>query len=469
MRSLLFFGLLCTLIRAEDAPLPESWKDGLQAGVNFGLAAKYPGDANIKSDPDVFAVEDFETGKITLPYKEGDKWDAMMKVVEGKALKGKFCSQSTWKQGDNGGASRYWFPKDAHKGDRPAYFLRAYRKFDKNWHPGDVSKKVGLKGMGICCLKAKFDGRKSVTAGGKCDGTDWYTVEDQFVGYAGNKPGSQDGYYWFGHMYSYCPFPKEAVATKGEITVNEPPTTRFSLYANPKEFIKYEEWNCYELGLYLNTPGKYDGEARYWINGVLVARATKMCFRTIEDAWPEVATFNLYRTTENFEQEMNLWMDNIVIARRYIGPIKEGPAAPPKAEPKKAVATAPVAPPVPAIDAATFRAALIEKLAAASPSKDGLKLSIMGKPQNVTVAALGKNGPTLAFGGNSMPLRWKDLSDADLATLAVSVCAKDAEALYNAGAIAKAAKAESELQAVHVALAPLDAEKAKALNELGKK
>jgi len=85
------------------------------------------------------------------------------------------------------------------------------------------------------------------------------------------------------------------------------------------------------------------------------------------------------------------------------------------------------------------------------------------------VSAIGKKGPTLSFGGNAMPLRWKDLTDGDLAKLALSACAKDADALFNAGAIAKAANAESELQAVHTALAPIDAEKAKALNELGKK
>lgn len=323
----LLFVLARALLAGEEA-LPEAWRDGLQPGVNTGLAARVPNDAALKSDPNVFLVEDFESGKVAIPYKEGNKWTDLLKVADTGAFQGKFCGYKTWNQGEQGGACRFWLPKEAHQGPRPAYFLRAYRKFDKAWHPGDVKKAAGLKGMGLCCLKAKFDGRGGVEAGGVCDGTNWYTVEDQFVGWAGNGAAAQDGYYWFGHMYSYMPFPKEAVAQPGKIKVNDPPTTRFSCYADPYLYIQYEKWYCYELALYLNTPGQRDGEARYWIDGVLQARATQMCFRTVAEALPEVMCVSLYRTKTDFPQPMTLWMDNLVVARRYIGPASGGPPAP---------------------------------------------------------------------------------------------------------------------------------------------
>ncbi|MBA3707346.1 MAG: hypothetical protein H0W83_00835 [Planctomycetes bacterium] len=306
--------------------LPATWGEGLAAGINPGIAAKYPDAAGLAKDPDVYAVEDFESGRIQLPYTEGDRWDAMMKVTKTSPLAGSFSGEVTWAQGDNGGANRYWFPKKAHEGAHPAYFIRAYRKFDHGFFPGDVSKKVGLKGMGICCLAAKFDGRGGAKAGGACDGTNWYTVEDQFVGYAGKGEGSQNGYDWFAHLYSYEPFPKESLAKVGELKINDPPATRWSCYAQPKRMIAYDVWNCYEVGLYLNTPGTHDGEARYWINGELQARVTGICFRTVAAALPEIATLNLYRTTEDFPQKMTMWIDDIVIARRYIGPLKPADA-----------------------------------------------------------------------------------------------------------------------------------------------
>lgn len=322
---LFLFAFAAAALAEEPAPekLPKGWEAGLAGGVNAGLAAKYTADAGLNRDPDVFCVEDFESDKINVPYKEGNQWTKLLEITHKTAFLGKGSGVHVWSEGDSGGACRYWFPKEAHAGEHPAYFMRVYRKFDRSWHPGDVSKAVGLKGMGICCLKAKFDGRGGVTAGGTCDGTNWYAVEDQFVGYAGKGAGSQDGYYWFGHLYSYMPFPKEVVARPGEIKINDPPATRFSCYADPKTFVSYDQWHCFEVGLYLNTPGKRNGEARYWIDGVLQARATKMCFRTVADALPEVATMNLYRTTEKFPQKMTLWLDNLVIARRYIGPAKE--------------------------------------------------------------------------------------------------------------------------------------------------
>jgi hypothetical protein len=74
--------------------------------------------------------------------------------------------------------------------------------------------------------------------------------------------------------------------------------------------------------LYLNTPGENDGEARFWIDGVLQSRATNMRFRDLEDLTPEYVQLNLHRTTDNFPQTMVRYVDNIVIATRYIGPVK---------------------------------------------------------------------------------------------------------------------------------------------------
>jgi hypothetical protein len=128
-------------------------------------------------------------------------------------------------------------------------------------------------------------------------------------------------------MYSYNPAPEEAYAQMGKIKISNPSTGdepyRFSIYSDPYKYLKFDEWYCYELGLYLNTPGENNGEARFWIDGVLQSRATNMRFRDLENLKPEYVQLNLHRTTENFPQTMIRYADNIVIATRYIGPVVE--------------------------------------------------------------------------------------------------------------------------------------------------
>jgi len=123
-----------------------------------------------------------------------------------------------------------------------------------------------------------------------------------------------------GHLYSYNPDPSGAVAEVG--TLDNVSDYRFSAYASPFTYIRFNTWRCYEVGLYLNTPGLNDGEARFWIDGVLQSRITHMRFREVGAPRPINVNINLHRTTENFPHTMVRWMDNIVISRRYIGPVR---------------------------------------------------------------------------------------------------------------------------------------------------
>ncbi len=187
--------------------------------------------------------------------------------------------------------------------------MRVCYNFDKSFHPGDQSVGVGVKGFGIY---AEGEGTTETT---------WYNTSVQFVGWGGSsKPQANDGYLWVGHLYSYNPHPDEAVATVGELdNVSE---YRFSAYATPFDYIRFNTWRCYEVGLYLNTPGENDGEARFWIDGVLQSRVTHMRFRDSITPRPDKVNISLHRVTENIPHTMTRWMDNIVIARRYIGPVK---------------------------------------------------------------------------------------------------------------------------------------------------
>ena len=310
-------------VGAEVPPtgsLPPHWQVGLEPGVNQGLAWDFPNDEGIEAHEHVFAAEDFEAGEILIETEE-DRYRLNVTVVDTEAYTGTYAGEHAWPFDLNGPTCRFALPPDADGGDEyPSYFVRMCFKYDESFHPGDLDRAVGVKGFGVTCEVG--DSGADVP----CDGTNWYNAQVQYVGWGpSSKPEANDGFLWVGHLYSYNPYPGSALAALGEVNVTDPATGsrpyRFSSYADPFLYIGFGDWHCYEVGLYLNTPGNHDGEARFWIDGVLQSRVTNMRYRDIEDLYPTHMHLNLHRTTEDFEHTMYRWADNIVLARRYIGPV----------------------------------------------------------------------------------------------------------------------------------------------------
>lgn len=312
----------------QPAPIPEYYNDGLADGINYGIAAQYNNDEGIENNEFVLAVENFESGTVTIPTEE-NRYEQNVVVTNTEGFNSTYAAQHSWDEGSNGPTCRYPLPTEAHSDERPAYFVRMYFKFDSSFHPyhgadlpeGDFAP-VGVKGFGIY----NESGPSGVNE--PCDGTNWYCVSCQFVGWGPSvKEVANNKFLWFGHMYSYNPSPEKAIAESGTIKITNPAKGdspyRFSIYSDPYQYIKFGEWNCYEIGLYMNIPGMHNGEARFWINGVLQSRATNMKFCDIQDMNPLTVHLNLHRTTDNFPHVMKRYADNIVIARRYIGPVKQ--------------------------------------------------------------------------------------------------------------------------------------------------
>jgi len=301
---------------------PAHWADGLEPGVNWGLAQGYPNDVGIAEDPHVLAAEDFETGAVQIPT-EDDVYAQNVTVVDSISFTGDYCAERSWPEGENGPTSRFLIPDSAHEGPRSTYFVRMCFDYDDSFHPGadDLEAGVGVKGFGV-----EADPYDVAGVDTPCDGANWFNAQVQFVGWGpSQKPEANDGYLWIGHQYSYNPYPGDAIAEVGTVEATEPATGdepyRFSSYADPFFYIDFGGWHCYEVGMYLNTPGEFDGEARFWIDGVLQSRVTNIRYRDVEELMPTNMQLNLHRTTEQFPQTMVRWTDNIVLATRYIGPV----------------------------------------------------------------------------------------------------------------------------------------------------
>jgi hypothetical protein len=80
-----------------------------------------------------------------------------------------------------------------------------------------------------------------------------------------------------------------------------------------------DRWYCYELMVKANTPGQHDGEVKYWIDGKAVADFPDLNLRSISTLKIDVAKIGLQ--AQHSERVNKKWYDNVVVARKYIGPM----------------------------------------------------------------------------------------------------------------------------------------------------
>lgn len=80
-------------------------------------------------------------------------------------------------------------------------------------------------------------------------------------------------------------------------------------------------WACIEQHLRLNTPGRSDGLLAVWVDGRSVYRRDNLRLRDRADIRIETAWMNVFHGgTAAAPRDMHAWIDQVVIARRYIGP-----------------------------------------------------------------------------------------------------------------------------------------------------
>jgi hypothetical protein len=81
----------------------------------------------------------------------------------------------------------------------------------------------------------------------------------------------------------------------------------------------YARWYCLETMVKANTPGQKDGEQAFWVDGERIGRFTGL-------RWRDTATLklNCFRPSvyiHDSPQTNRVWMDDMVVATSYIGPM----------------------------------------------------------------------------------------------------------------------------------------------------
>ncbi|MDC0601912.1 hypothetical protein OAP14_02655 [Aliiglaciecola sp.] len=95
-------------------------------------------------------------------------------------------------------------------------------------------------------------------------------------------------------------------------------------WGHQRSTLKPGNWVSVEQYLKLNTPEKSDGILTVWIDGVKIYHRKNLHFRNTDKLKIEKVWFNFYfGGTAKPGKNFDMYIDNIVIAKSYIGPIRK--------------------------------------------------------------------------------------------------------------------------------------------------
>jgi len=267
-----------------------------------GLARAYPGDVGIERDPDVLFADGFDRGKISGVWKRG--MAAPYAVVEHDEangfwpLAGPALKVTIPRGGAVGLDLRYPF-KQQHGSEPDEMYFRYYLRLARSWsNASDGGKLPGFAGTyGV----AGWGGRPWSGAKG------W-----SMRGHFGLKPPATHAAAGKTMLGSYAYHSKTSLYGEGL------PWAQASFAG----LIGPDRWVCVEQYLKLNAPGREDGVLRVWVDERLAFENTSLRLRDlprihIEEVWMNV----FHGGTATAPAAMHAYIDGVVIARRYIGPM----------------------------------------------------------------------------------------------------------------------------------------------------
>jgi hypothetical protein len=272
----------------------------------LGLAAKYPKDQGLAKDLDVVFFTDFEADSWRDEWSQVANRNASETVAADAARKfeplaGRALSANLAK-GESTALNTLFKFKDKTSAEPDEMFFRYYLRLGDDWNQTvDGGKLPGFSGT---YGKAGWGGRK-------VDGTDGWSARGSF-GLAIPEGNPLAGLQPIG---TYC-YHAEMRGTYGDVWVWQ---------RGYRGFLEKNRWYCIEQQVKLNQPERNDGILRAWVDGRLAFEKTDIRFRTVATLKIEQVWMNVYHGgTKPSPYDQHLFIDNVVIARKYIGPRRDG-------------------------------------------------------------------------------------------------------------------------------------------------
>lgn len=280
--------------------------EALDVEPALGLSAKYPNDRGISEDKAVIFATDFESSAWDQEWTRASEMRVIDTVssdrprkfepLQGRALRVRIAKGST-------GALNTLYKFTPETGSEPEeIYFRYYLRLGADWNqsigggkmPG-VSGTYGIAGWG----GRKSDGRNGWSARGLFQ----RTVPKGDNPLAGLTP-----------IGTYC----YHADMKGQYGDN------FIWRDGYRGYLENNRWYCVEHHVKLNTPGRKDGILRGWIDGRPAFEKNDLRYRLVDKLRIEQVWMNVYHGgTTPSPYDQHVFIDNVVIAREYVGPLLE--------------------------------------------------------------------------------------------------------------------------------------------------
>jgi hypothetical protein len=280
-----------------------------------GLAAKYPGDVGIASDPAVIFADDFES--YTEPAELKKNWTNVYQrdyvrltrepgnVYAGKQALEFFSPKQSTALGN--------ILLKVLTREVSTLHLRYYSKFDTSF---DV---LGSSHNGST-ISAHYDVDGQATPGVPANGTNKFLASFENVRFDPNV--RNPGFYL---VYIYHPEQRSEYGDhffpNGEVSPNTRLPGNFGpgFVKRPNVIPDLGRWYCHEMMLKANTPGQRDGQITLWLDGQIIADFTNLRLRDVASLTINEFSIGLH-IAANTSGPTRKWYDNVVAATAYIGP-----------------------------------------------------------------------------------------------------------------------------------------------------
>jgi len=266
-----------------------------------GIAADFQFDQGIKNHPDVIFADQFESATSLLTGSSDDKKAYVQNILtdrnrfeplNGQALK------VTIAQGKHQGLNGHYRFAQYAGGEPEEVYFRYYLRLSDNWNPTVTGGK--LPGLSGTYGRAGWGGRKS-------DGFNGWSARGGF--FTKSEDGSPLSELYGVGSYAYHAGMKDHYGDS------------WGWNLGPTGMLRKNHWYSVEQYVKLNQPGQADGVLRAWIDGQLVFEKQNLRFRDVQDLKIESVWMNVYHGgTQPAPRDMTLYIDNVVAARKYIGP-----------------------------------------------------------------------------------------------------------------------------------------------------
>lgn len=274
-----------------------------------GIANNYPRDDGIEKDPDVIFAADFEKSSWSEGWSELQKKPETFELADAapelkfERLSGSALKVAVPKGRHLGLNMSYLFQQEIGSEPEEVYF-RYYLRFADDWNPTlDGGKLPGIAGT---YNRAGWGGRSS-------NGKNGWSARGSFGRIVSN---SKNPYFGATPVGSYV-YSAGGGGKYGDI---------WTWSKNSLGTFFRNRWYCVEQHVRLNSPDKADGILEVWVDGKKAFERRNLQFRTTPELKIDRVWMNVYHGgTAVSPETMHLFMDNVVIARKYIGPLSDRP------------------------------------------------------------------------------------------------------------------------------------------------